>query len=272
VASGATVEAVKRTAALFTLATLAANVGRALAQSPDSTTNPRDVQPERPTVATHAGTVAPRYFEIETGLEFDRLAGSSSALAPTVLKLGVAPRVQFSVFGSGSQAAGTGTGFGDAGIDVKWRLLEGAPLLGDFAVQPMIKFPTGSFSSGRGTGTTDFTLLLISSYDLGPVAMDLNAGYTRRTGNGSNAPLNATLWTASFGGPAIGPVGWVAELYGYPATSGPAGDPSIVALLAGPTFLARNSLSFDTGIIIPIRGPQPHAIYVGSVINVGRVW
>ena len=29
--------------------------------------DPRQVQPERPTVATHAGTVAPGYLEIETG-------------------------------------------------------------------------------------------------------------------------------------------------------------------------------------------------------------
>lgn len=258
--------------ALVVVALIAVGASGAFAQQPDSTTNPRDVQPERPTVATHAGTVAPRYFEIETGLEFDRLAGSRSVIAPTVLKLGVAPRVQFSVFGSGSQVSGTGTGLGDAGLDVKWRVLDGAPVLGDFAVQPMIKLPTGSVANGSGTGTTDFTLLLISSHDFGAVAMDLNAGYTRRTGNGTNAPLNATLWAASFGGTAVGPLGWVAELYGYPATSGPAGNPSIVGLLAGPTFLARNWLWFDAGIIVPVTGPQPHAIYVGSVINVGRVW
>ena len=210
------------------------------------------MQPERPTVATHAGTVAPGYFEIETGLERDQLAGSRSVVAPTILKLGVAPRMCSSASSvRQSQPSGFGTGLGDAGIDVKWRLLDGAPILGDFAVQPMLKFPTGSQSGGTGTGTTDFSLLLISSHDLGPVAMDLNAGYTRRSGDGSNAPRDATLWTASFGGPAVGPLGWVAELYGYPATSGPAGQSSTVALLAGPTFLAKNWLAFDAGIHRP---------------------
>ena len=261
----------KRTIIAAIATSLLAIAGPLAAQQPDST-NPRDVQPERPTVATHAGTVARGYFEIETGLERDQMSGQRSVLAPTVLKLGLAPRVQFSVFGSASQPAGTGTGLGDAGIDVKWRVLEGAPVLGDFAVQPMLKFPTGSQSGGTGTGTTDVTLLLISSHDLGPVAMDLNLGYTRRSGDGSNAPQNSTLWTASFGGPAIGQLGWVAELYGYPATSGPSGQASIVALLTGPTFLAKNWLAFDAGIIVPVSGPQPHAVYVGSVINLGRVW
>jgi hypothetical protein len=253
-------------------ATLLAIGGPLAAQQPDSTKNPRDVQPERPTVATHAGTVARGYWEVETGLERDQLGGNRSVVAPTVVKFGVAPRAQFSVFGSASQPVGTGTGLGDSGLDVKWRLLDDAPVLGDFAVQPMIKFPTGTVQSGTGTGTTDFTLLLISSHDFGPVEMDLNFGYTRRTGNGSNAPLNSTLWTASFGGQAIGKLGWVAELYGYPATSGPSGQSSIVAVLTGPTYLAKNWLAFDTGIIVPVTGPQPHAIYAGSVINLGRLW
>ena len=42
------------------------------------------------------------------------------------------------------------------------------------------------------------------------------------SGDGTLAPRNASVWTASFGGPARGRSGWVAELYGYPATSGPA--------------------------------------------------
>jgi hypothetical protein len=252
-------------------AALLAVGGTATAQQPDST-NPRDVQPERPTVATHAHTVARGYLEIETGLERDQIAGSVSVVAPTVLKFGLASHVQLGAFVSATQPAGFGTGLGDSGVEVKWRLLDDAPILGDFAVEPTLKLPTGSVSGGNGSGTTDFTMLLISSHDFGSIAMDLNVGYTRRTGNGTNAPKSATLWTASFGGTVKGPFGWVGELYGYPTTTGPAGEASIVALLAGPTFLAKNWLAFDTGIIVPIAGPQPHAVYVGSVINVGRIW
>jgi hypothetical protein len=29
---------------------------------------------------------------------------------------------------------------------------------------------------------------------------------------------------------------------------------------------------FDAGVIIPVTGPQPHALYAGAVYNVGRIW
>jgi hypothetical protein len=115
-------------------------------------------------------------------------------------------------------------------------------------------------------------LLLISSHDVGPLAVDLNAGYTRRSGDGLTAPRNATVWTASFGGPAIGRVGWVAEIYGFPRTSGPARQDSIVALLFGPTFIVRPWFALDGGVIAPVTGPQPRAIYVGGAWNIGRMW
>ena len=55
--------------------------------------DPRAVRPERPTVATHAWTVAPRYLELETGVEWDRNPDASHAvLTPTLLKIGIAAR------------------------------------------------------------------------------------------------------------------------------------------------------------------------------------
>jgi len=234
--------------------------------------NPHAVQPERPTVATHAGTVATGWFEIETGGERDQLGGETSWLTPTVLKLGIASHAQLSIFGSSSAPAQTSVGIGDTGAGVKWRLLDDAPVVGDFAILPSLKLPTGNASHDQGTGTTDVGFLLISSHDFGGVAMDLNVGYTRRSGNGTQAPKNATLWTASFGGPAVGKLGWVAEMYGYPRTTGPAGQAAIVAVLAGPTYTAKDWLALDTGVIIPVTGPQPHAVYAGLVWNVGKVW
>lgn len=238
-----------------------------------ATLDPHAVQPERPTVATHAGTVAPGWLEIEAGVERDRFAATPvSVFTPTVVKIGLASHAQLNVFGSVVRPPGSSAGLGDIGAGVKWRLLDDAPIVGDFAVLPSIKLPTGSAAAARGTGTTDASMLLISSHDFGAVSMDLNVGYTRRSGDGSSAPRNATLWTASFGGSAVGKLGWVAECYGYPATSGPSGQPTIVALLAGPTYLARPWLAFDTGLIVPVTGPQPHALYAGAVYNVGRLY
>jgi hypothetical protein len=234
--------------------------------------DPHAVQPERPTVATHAHTVAPGWFEVETGVERDQSAGATSLVEPSTLKLGLTNDTQLSLFGPFVRPAGTPAGIGDWSVGVKWRLLDDALVVGDFALMPAVTFPTGSSSGGRGTGTTGASLLLISSHDFGDYSIDLNVGYTRRSGGGQAAPVNATLWTASFGGPLAGALGWTAECYGYPATSGPAARSSIVALLGGPTYLAKPWLAFDTGIIVPLTGPQPHAVYAGATYNIGRLW
>lgn len=259
-----------RLGSLTALAVLLISPARLSAQSANA--SPHGVQPQRPTVATHAGTVAPGWLEIEAGTEFDRYAGGSrGTLAPILLKLGLAPRIQLEAQAPFVSPPGLDTtGVGDFSLGLKWRVAEAVPVVGDFAVLPSVKTPSGS--ANVGTETTDFSLLFISSHAIGPVAMDLNFGYTRRSGDGTSVPQHATVWTASFGGPASGPVGWVAELYGYPATSGPAGADSVVAVLLGPTLRVREWLVLDVGVIGAIAGPQPRAVYAGVVYNVGRIF
>jgi len=253
-------------AVLAALALAAAPLG---AQQRD----PHAVQPERPTVATHAYAVAPGWVELEIGAERDREAPGSYGMAfPATLKLGLAERVQLNVTEPVVHPIGVPTGLGDINVALKWRVLDGAPVLNDFAVMPGLKLPTAPTSNGRGTGTWDASLLLISSRRVGPVAVDLNAGYTRRSGDGTTVPRTASVWTASTGGPVAGAWGWVVECYGYPGTAGPAGQAPIVALLAGPTVLVREWLAIDAGFVAPLAGPQPQAVYLGSVINIGRAW
>jgi hypothetical protein len=156
---------------------------------------------------------------------------------------------------------------GDLNVGVKLRLVEDNPILGDFAILPAIKLPTASLRGG--TGTTDFSLLLISSHQIGPVAVDLNLGATRRSGDGTVVPRTGGVWTASFGFPISGPLGATLEVFGSRRTTGPAGSLGTSALLIGPTYLLREWLAFDAGAIIPLGGPQPHALYTGFVWNVG---
>jgi hypothetical protein len=256
---------------LLTIILLATVAATATAQS--DSVNPNTVQPERPTVATHAGTVAPGYWELEEGIERDRLPdGQHSVFLPTNLKIGLVRRAQLNLLLNiirQPRAIGSSIEFGDLAVGVKYRLVEGAGLLGDFAVLPAIKFPTAT--GGAGTRSTDFSLLLISSHQLGPVAMDLNAGATRRVGANPTAPDFATIWTASFGFPIAGSVGATAEIFGYPGTSGPQGAKPTAALLLGPTLLVRNWLALDAGFITPLTGPQPHALYAGFVWNLGAL-
>lgn len=254
-------------------ALLLAAAGSARAQE---TTDPHAVQPERPTVATHAYTVWPGWVEIEAGLEYDRHPGNARTLGtPTTLKIGLAPRVQLGIAGTWMRNSGVGpaeSGVGDVTVDAKWRVSDRMPGLGGaFAVLPSVTLPTGSAQRGTGAGTSAVGLLLISSHTLGAVSLDVNAGYTRRAGDGTTAPRDATMWAVAAGLPVRGPLGWALETYGYPGTGGAAGQRPIVAVLTGPTLLAYRWLEADIGVIIPLTGPQPHALYAGGTWNIGRL-
>jgi len=237
------------------------------------TQDPHAAHPERPTVATHAGTVAPGWLELETGIEADRFDDGTHAQSfPTFLKFGLGSHLQLGIGVPTVHPAGSSFGLGDVYASVKWRLLDDAPVVGDFAILPGLKLPTGAESAGRGTGTTDLSIVAISSHSIGNVALDINLGYTHRSGDGTVAPKNASVWTVSTGGPVNGRLGFAAEIFGFPATSGPAGRDGIVALLGGPTLTLKVWLVLDAGVIIPLAGPQPSALYTGLTWNVGRVW
>ena len=72
-------------------------------------------------------------------------------------------------------------------------------MIGDFALLPGLKLPTGSQTRGTGTGTTDVSMVLISSHVFGPLSLDVNIGGTARSGGGVAAPKRASLWTAALG-------------------------------------------------------------------------
>ncbi len=242
-----------------------------LTASPDSI-DPHAAEPERPTVATPASTVAPGWVEIEFGGQRSEAGGVTSASTPTVLKIGLARRAQLSLFGNWFDMTGHGAhdaGIGDVAAGVKWRLVDHAPVVGDFAVLPTITVPAGAH--GIGSGTTGVGILLISSHDLGPLSIDVNAAYTHRSGGGTRVPRSATLWTVSLGSTLIGPLGWVGEVSGLPGTGGLAGSPPIVACLFGPTLTVRNWLVFDAGISPTLAGPQAPYEYAGVTWNIGRL-
>ncbi len=242
------------------------------AQPPD----PRTALPERPTIATHAHTIAPGYVEIEAGIQgLHPKTGETEYDTPSLVKIGLSRHLQLDIFEGVSaafnQSGQSSFGLGDVSGGFKWRPLDAAPVVGDFAVQATVKFPTGSAETGSGTGTTDFSLTLISSHDLSGVSLDINVGYTIRSGDGTNVPTRASLWTTSLGLPVRGPIGWAAEVFGYPGTTGPAGARPIVGFLTGPTFTIRRYLVADCGGIIGISGDLPAVVYAGLVWNIGSL-
>ena len=240
--------------------------GALLAQERD----PRAAMPERPTVATHAYTVAPGVIEIETGLERDRFDdGSRTATWASVIKVGLGPRAQLNLSIPATGPALNRLGMGDVFVGVKWRLLDKHPVLGSFAVLPAATIPGAP--SSWGSGESGLSLTVISSRDIGPVSIDANVGWTHRSGGGARVPETSWLWTISSGGTLKGNVGWVLEWYGYPATSGPAGSPASSALLFGPTLTLAKWLVLDAGGIVPLSGVQRDGLYAGVTWNVTRL-
>jgi hypothetical protein len=235
----------------------------------------RQATPERPTVATHAYAVLPGTFEVESGVQWQRPVPTTGVLSsPTLLKIGLGRRVQLDIAPGWLWAGEDGSrvaGVADLAVGIKWQVAKDLPVLADFAVQPMLKFATGSSDKGTGTDTTDVSILLISSRSIGPVALDLNVGYTRRSGDGTAIPVDSTLWAVSTGFPVAGRLGWVAEVFGYPGTSGPAGYKPIVAFLTGPTVTLKPTVVVDTGVILDISHYGGNAWYAGATWNIARL-
>jgi hypothetical protein len=241
------------------------------AQERDSTA----VLPERPTVSTHAYVIKPGFVEVQAGATYrDPPAGAAFDVPVYIrfgvtrwLHLGIAPGVSVNHGGTGGDLQ---AGFTDLGIAAKLVVGTGLPLLGDFAVQPSLKLATGSTSDGFGTGTTDGGILLVSSRQFAGGQIDANAGITFRSGDGTAAPKQSTVWAVAFGRTISGPVGGVVEVFGFPGTTGPAGGPPQVGLLLGPTYTVRPSLVLDAGAIVDVSRLGGHAGYVGLTANLGR--
>jgi hypothetical protein len=249
----------------------------AFAQAPaPPVPDPRAAQPERPSVATHAFTVAPGVFELEAGGTRQSEGALANYIAvPLLLKIGLGSRVQLDV-GPGWQRnddyGRVTAGMTDLVLGIKWRLADDAPVLGAFAIQATAALPTGSADQGTGTDEVALNLLAISSRSLGPVALDLNLGYTWRGGDGTTAPTREAVWAVSTGFPVVGKLGWVAEVFGIPGTSGPAGGPPVVGFLTGPTLAVTRSLILDVGATFDITGYGDTAWFAGLTWNIGRAW
>ena len=258
------------------LALLAMSVPAWAQPQPAAAPNPRATQPERPTVATHAYAVAPGYIELEAGFQRQQEGALANRLAvPLLLKIGLSERVQLDLAPGLSRDAQGGrakSGITDVVVGVKWRLTDDAPVIGAFAMQGAVSLPTGSTESGRGSGKAAVNLLAISSHRFGPLSLDINAGYTRLGGESEVAPRDSTVWTVSTGFPIAGRTGWVAELYGFPGTSGPNGQPPVVAALTGPTLTLSPSFVLDAGATFDVLRFGGTAIYGGLTWNIGRAW
>jgi hypothetical protein len=238
----------------------------AAAQPPD----PHAALPERPSVATHAHTVAPGWVEIEIGVERPREdARFGDTGVPLSVKLGLTSTAQLVIAPSISRPAGGHTSFESVGIGVKYRITDRAPVLGAIAVLPSVSLPVGN---ARRTDEDSVGALFITSRVMRAVSLDLNVGYIRRSGDGSQVPVSEALWAAAAGGPLAGRFGWVGEISGSPRTAGPAGRDAEVNLLVGVTAALTPSVVIDLACALPLSGDGSSVVMSGVVWNVGPLW
>jgi hypothetical protein len=230
--------------------------------------DPHAALPERPSVATHAHTVAPGWVEVELGFERAHDDGRFGDEAfPMALKLGLQPRVQLSVSAAVDRPDGRhARSVDEVNLGIKWRVAERMPIAGDVAILPSVTVPA---RSGHDTAAS---FLLVTSRTLGLLTLDLNVGHTRRSGDSTLAPTSESLWAAALGGPLKGRFSWVGELSGSPSTSGAAGRSATINALVGAAATLSPPLVIDVAVRIPVAGPDSYAILTGAVWNVGRLW
>ncbi len=224
--------------------------------------SPREANPERPTVATHAYSVARGYAELEQGARVFGIASLREATAWEFnLKIGLGRGLQLGVFGPGYLRTSAGAGVGDVGVSLK--LSRGVSSRSTVALVPSVTFPTGDEARGLGAGRMLSSAVAVLSADLpARFHFDVNAG---PVGVGAGKPQ----WFTSVGFSRGGTIGAATELFAF--TSGASG-PRQGGLLAAAVVRCAEWAVLDAGGAVGLSRETPHQVFVGLTTNVGRIF
>jgi hypothetical protein len=228
--------------------------------------SPRAANPERPTVATHAYTVAPGYAELEQGARAFGVAGFAEGTAWDFnLKIGVTGGVQLGLFGAGYVRSAAGGGAGDFGVAVKWgRTLSARSAI---ALVPGATFPTGDETRDLGAGRTLGSLVAVYSADLpAQLHFDGNAG---PVGIGAGKPQWFTSLGLAWDGGGGGRLGVATELFDF--TAGGAAPAQRGGLAAALVTVAEWAV-VDVGGVVGLTAGTPDQLFVGVTTNLGRIF
>jgi hypothetical protein len=160
--------------ALLALALLVAGTGICRAQEA--------LEPDRPDITNGTHIVGTGLLQIEFGGLFTRAVGSASAFgSPFTARIGLFDWLEARVGTDGlliqADESGRVAGFGNTQLGAKLRLWAdpgGVPVL---SILPTINLPTASADKGLGSGSADYTVVLLTGTDLGRHAhVDVNYG------------------------------------------------------------------------------------------------
>ena len=224
--------------------------------------SPRAANPERPTVATHAYTVAAGYAELEQGARAFGVDALREATAWDFnLKIGLARNLQLAMFGPGYVRTSDGVGIGDLGL--AFKLSHPVSERTALAVVPSATFPTGNEQGGLGAGRTLASVTGVVSGDLpARFHFDVNAG---PVAIGAGKPQ----WFTSVGLSRGGPIGFAGELFDVMAgAAGPRQRGMLLAVLV----TAAEWAVIDAGGVAGLTRDTPDQMFVGLTTNWGRIF
>ncbi len=226
--------------------------------------SPHAANPERPTVATHAYTVAPGFAELEQGVRAFGASGLGQGTAWDFnLKIGLLRDVQLGLFGAGYVRTGAGAGVGDMGVSLKVR--QAASPRATIAFVPALTLPTGDAGRGLGAGQALGSVVWVLSAEL-PAGLHFD-GNSGPVGLGAGAPQWFTSIGLAHGG--VGPVGVAVELFDF--TNGGAGRAQrgfLGALMA----TVAEWVVVDAGGVRGLVAGTPDQMFVGLTTNLGRIF
>lgn len=143
-----------------------------------------------PLATDDAGTMGMLKFQAELVGEFswdkdDGVSTRQQQLGLTLtaglldsLDLVVDVPLQWQQVKDGGQTLLDNGGLTDMTLALKWRMLELGPV--SFAIKPSLTLPSGDHDKGLGNARSAYGATLISSFELKPVAIHANVGYTRQ--------------------------------------------------------------------------------------------
>jgi len=225
---------------------------------------PRSANPERPTVATHAYTVASGFAELEQGARAFGVNGLGEATSWDFnLKIGVRPGLQLGLFGAGYVRTGAGSGVGDVGLSLK--VSQDISPKTAIAIVPAMTVPSGDAGRGLGAGQMLGSLVGVVSADLPQgFHFDANAG---PVGIGAGKPQWFTSIGLAHGG--AGGVGVATELFDF--TGGGAG-PRQRGFLAALMVTVADWVVVDAGVVRGLVDGTPDQVFLGMTTNLGRIF
>jgi len=259
----------------FSLATAAAS-----AQTPTPTVVPplqteEPIEPDRPDVTNGTHIVDVGLLQIEFGGIYGSVGPGTQAFgSPFTARVGLFEWLEARVGMDGlliQQGDAPATGFGNVNVGAKIRLWAdpgGVPVL---SILPTVNIPTASADKGLGSGSADYTLVLLTGTDflkLGHVDFNWGIG---AIGAGNGQP-HFTQQLVSVSASMAAGERWNPYVEGFwYSTTGPGGG-AMTAIDAGAIYTVSARLALDGGFQVGLSGGAPQrSVFAGMSMIVGDV-